>query len=284
MACGGDRSDEGRLRGRRRRAGPDRRRAGRRRSGAGSRTGRVLARRSSALRELADDRAAAVGQARRSPCLGAGPKVGLSPRALDPARTSMPAVARDAGATVWLTGLPAAGKTTLASACARALTDAACAVRTLDGDSLRAAECQTSGSTAPAEPRWPSGSRAWRVPWPPRAQSSSPRSSAPTRRTALRRGSCTTTARFRSLKSFSTRPSPSAGSATPSISTPRPTAATRGLTGIDDPYERPTNPDLTLPVQPVTESVDAVLSILATLGVRIFSARAARSGCPTDRR
>ncbi len=58
----------------------------------------------------------------------------------------------------------------------------------------------------------------------------------------------------------------------------------RGLTGIDDPYERPTNPDLTLPVQPVTESVDAVLSILATLGVRIFSARAARSGCPTDRR
>jgi adenylylsulfate kinase len=50
---------------------------------------------------------------------------------------TIPTEVRVAGATVWLTGLPSAGKTTLAGALAARLTAAGRAVEILDGDAVR---------------------------------------------------------------------------------------------------------------------------------------------------
>lgn len=53
--------------------------------------------------------------------------------------------ARSAGFVVWLTGLPGAGKTTIASAVARRLRSGGCAVEQLDGDILRKTLCRDLG-------------------------------------------------------------------------------------------------------------------------------------------
>ena len=50
----------------------------------------------------------------------------------------IPGIAPSAGATVWLTGLPSAGKTTIASALAQRLREQGRAVEVLDGDAVRA--------------------------------------------------------------------------------------------------------------------------------------------------
>ncbi|NUT50848.1 MAG: adenylyl-sulfate kinase [Saccharothrix sp.] len=49
------------------------------------------------------------------------------------------------GVTVWLTGLPSAGKTTIARRCAEALYSAGRRVQVLDGDDLRATLCADLG-------------------------------------------------------------------------------------------------------------------------------------------
>ncbi|UNO43754.1 adenylyl-sulfate kinase [Streptomyces sp. MST-110588] len=51
--------------------------------------------------------------------------------------TGRPATAADQGATVWLTGLPSAGKTTLAHALAQRLRETGHRVEVLDGDEIR---------------------------------------------------------------------------------------------------------------------------------------------------
>src|SRR6266567_1226169 len=51
---------------------------------------------------------------------------------------AIPGTAPSVGATVWLTGLPSAGKTTIAFALAQRLRDAGRAVEVLDGDAVRA--------------------------------------------------------------------------------------------------------------------------------------------------
>ncbi|WP_152363778.1 adenylyl-sulfate kinase [Microlunatus speluncae] len=58
----------------------------------------------------------------------------LDQRAADPAPTTAPTAA---GATVWLTGLPSAGKSTIAHALAAELAAAGTRVQVLDGDEVR---------------------------------------------------------------------------------------------------------------------------------------------------
>src|SRR5262245_31968750 len=53
-----------------------------------------------------------------------------------------------AGAVIWLTGLPAAGKSTLAAALERQLFDAGHLTNVLDGDEIRAGLCRDLGFTA----------------------------------------------------------------------------------------------------------------------------------------
>ena len=58
----------------------------------------------------------------------------LSPTTLAP---TTPGTISTPGATVWLTGLPSAGKSTLATALAQRLRNAGCRVEVLDGDAVR---------------------------------------------------------------------------------------------------------------------------------------------------
>ena len=68
------------------------------------------------------------------PGLSAGPTESGQP---DTATVADPTVARITGATVWLTGLPSAGKTTVATAVAERLRAGGRRVEVLDGDAVR---------------------------------------------------------------------------------------------------------------------------------------------------
>ncbi|MFF0795065.1 adenylyl-sulfate kinase, partial [Streptomyces spiralis] len=63
------------------------------------------------------------------------------------ARAAKAAAPRERGATVWLTGLPSAGKTTLARAVARRLRATGRGVEVLDGDEIRRFLSQELGFT-----------------------------------------------------------------------------------------------------------------------------------------
>ena len=67
--------------------------------------------------------------------------------AAPPAAPAAPAATRERGATVWLTGLPSAGKTTLARAVAEQLTATGRRTEVLDGDEIRRFLSQELGFT-----------------------------------------------------------------------------------------------------------------------------------------
>ncbi|MGW2835002.1 adenylyl-sulfate kinase [Streptomyces sp. NPDC001286] len=67
--------------------------------------------------------------------------------AAPPAAPAAAAATRERGATVWLTGLPSAGKTTLARALAERLTATGRATEVLDGDEIRRFLSQDLGFT-----------------------------------------------------------------------------------------------------------------------------------------
>ena len=178
------------------------------------------------------------------------------------------------GATVWLTGLPASGKSTIAGGARAAPRRAPASPPTCStATTCATASTATSASaprTAPRTCAAPPRSRAC-SPTPgvvaivslvsPYAADREPRARAPRRGRARRSSRCSSTRRSRS-----------ASAATRRASTRR---RARGeitdLTGVDDPYERPESPDIVLlPDDP--DPVGALLVALEDLGVQTAKA------------
>lgn len=195
-----------------------------------------------------------------------------------------PASPRAVGATVWITGLPAAGKTTLACALARELSQAGHPIHVLDGDDLRRGACRDLGfdRTGRAE-------MAMRV-----ARLASSRASGGTivivalvspyaaDRRAARELHAASGVPF--LEIFLDTPLAVCRRRDPKGLYGRASRGDlNGLTGIDDPYERPDDPDLRLPVRALELSVRAVLDSLTARSVLANQARpSAMRGRPDD--
>jgi adenylyl-sulfate kinase len=181
---------------------------------------------------------------------------------------------RSHGATVWFTGLPGAGKTTLASAVERALLSSDHAVYRLDGDELRRTICADLGFDRAAR-----GENVRRVAHIARMLADagvialvaliSPYESD---RAAARQLHQQADLRFIEVH----------------VDTPVEVCRQRDpkglyagamagdvhlLTGVDDPYEPPEHPELRLGPQPLEDSVRAVLDVLARDGVLTTSSQ-----------
>lgn len=175
----------------------------------------------------------------------------------------VPGRARHGGATVWLTGLPAAGKSTLAEAVRRALVERGRAAHVLDGDDLRRGLCADLGFA-----------RADR--------DENVRRAAHVARlladaglvvlVALVSPYAEARAAARAIHADGGVPFVEAYLATPldvcerrdpkGLYARARRGELAGMTGIDDPYEPPPDPELTIAPQPLEASVDAVLQIL----------------------
>jgi len=171
------------------------------------------------------------------------------------------------GAVLWITGLPAAGKTTLAEAVAAALRARGHGVLVLDGDRLRAGLSRDLGFAHPA--------RTEQV-----------RRTAEVARLAAEQGLIAIVALISPIAADRAgaraiaAPLPfievhlDADAALCRARDPKGLWAEAeagrrsGLTGHDAPYEAPTAPDLRLPAtEPLTRNRDAVLAALAERGL-----------------
>ncbi len=172
------------------------------------------------------------------------------------------------GATVWFTGLPAAGKTTLTTELERVLVGAGRPAYCLDGDLLRQDLCRDLG--------FDRAGRAENV-----------RRAAQVARLLADAGVVVLVA----LISPYARDREEARALHEALAipffevyldTPLEVCQERdpkglyqrsrqgevaALTGVDDPYEPPANPDLRLPPQPLERSVQSVLEMLSAAGV-----------------
>ena len=170
------------------------------------------------------------------------------------------------GATLWFTGLPGAGKSTIAAAVEERLIAAGQPAFLLDGDNLRhglngdlgfdeAARRENVRRTAHvARLLAESGTIALVSLVSPYAP------------TARRPRRCTRPTSSSSSRSSSTRRSSCASSATRRASTrARAPASSSGLTGVGAPYEPPADPDLVLGTldETVERGVERVLELLA---------------------
>jgi len=197
------------------------------------------------------------------------PATALSPPALSP-----PAPARAApalpGGTVWLTGLPSAGKTTVARAVGVALAERGRPSELLDGDEVRAALSGDLGFS-----RADRAAQVRRVGWVARllarhgvlalAPLVSPYAAD---RDALRQASQAEGLAF--LEVHVAAPVVvCAARDVKGLYAAQAAGTLTGLTGVDDPYDVPLHPDLVLPTQdePIEESVDRVLALLAARGL-----------------
>ncbi|MFD8613755.1 adenylyl-sulfate kinase [Streptomyces sp. NPDC059631] len=171
----------------------------------------------------------------------------------------------DCGATVWLTGLPSSGKTTIARAVAGHLRGAGRRVEVLDGDELR--ETLSSGLGFSRADRHTNVQRIGLVaevlarngvlvlvpaiaPYADSRQAVRRRHQAShTPYLEVHVATPSSTCSRRDVKGLYARQA--AGELS-------------GLTGVDDPYEVPEAPDLRIPahVQSVAESASALLSLL----------------------
>lgn len=181
----------------------------------------------------------------------------------------MPHPAPD-GATVWLTGLPSAGKSTIAHACEQELRPTGRPVEVLDGDAVRPHLAAARGYS-----RDDRAINTRRIGWVAELLARNGvvvlvSAIAPYRdvRDEVRAAHAANGTRF--LEVY--------------VSTPVEVAAIRdvkglyakqrsgeisGLTGVDDPYEVPLCPDLVIPAhtQPVAESVRLLLAHLCGCGL-----------------
>jgi adenylylsulfate kinase len=174
------------------------------------------------------------------------------------------------GATVWLTGLPSAGKSTIAHGCAKALRRAGERVEILDGDAVRPHLAAARGYS-----REDRAVNIRRIGWVAELLA---RNGVVVLVSAI--------APFRDVRAQVRAAHEATG--TPYIEvhvwTPVEVAAARdvkglyarqragqisGLTGVDDPYEKPLDPDLVIPTheQSIDESIAYLLDFLAGRGV-----------------
>ena len=198
------------------------------------------------------------------PPLSAGDERHWQPATLDRERRWSALGTR--GATVWFTGLPASGKSTIAAASRSAWSRRACAAYRLDGDNLRHGLNGDLGFArrGPRRERAPRR-RTPRACWPTPGRSRSSRSSRPTRPTASRARAIHEATACRSSRSSSTRRSRSASAATRRACTPgrRRRRDRPASTGVDDPYEAPDAPDVVIASDSVEAAVAKVLAELA---------------------
>lgn len=172
------------------------------------------------------------------------------------------------GATVWFTGLPAAGKTTLSASVQRALTGAGRPAYRLDGDELRRSLCADLGFA-----REDRAENVRRVSHVARLLADA----GIVALVALVSPYAIDRARARELHGEFELPFLEVFIDTPIAVCRRRDPkgmydrAERGelsdFTGVDDPYEAPECPDLRLVPQPLETSVQAVLAVLRTAGV-----------------
>jgi sulfate adenylyltransferase subunit 2 len=191
------------------------------------------------------------------------------------------AAVQECGATVWLTGLPSAGKTTIALALAERLRAEGHRVEVLDGDEVRT--FLSAGLGFSAEDRDTNIQRIGYVAEllaPVIAPYAASRAAVAARHTEqgtpyleVHVATPVEVCSVRDVKGLYAK------QAAGEIS---------GLTGVDDPYEAPTSPDLRIEAhtQPVADSAAALHALLAERGLA-GSAQGARSGTepkPTPRR
>ena len=192
------------------------------------------------------------------------PATALSPPAPARAAPALP------GGTVWLTGLPSAGKTTVARAVGVALAERGRPSELLDGDEVRAALSGDLGFS-----RADRAAQVRRVGWVARllarhgvlalAPLVSPYAAD---RDALRQASQAEGLAF--LEVHVAAPVVvCAARDVKGLYAAQAAGTLTGLTGVDDPYDVPLHPDLVLPTQdePIEESVDRVLALLAARGL-----------------
>jgi len=183
-------------------------------------------------------------------------------------------VNRGRGATVWFTGLPGAGKTTLSCAVERALMDADHVAYRLDGDEVRRTLCADLGFDRAAR-----AENVRRVACVARMLADagvialvaliSPYESD---RAAARELHEQADLRF--IEVYVDTPVEVCRQRDPKgLYAGAVAGDVHLLTGVDDPYERPQRPDLRLGPQPLEQSVRAVLDVLARDGVLTTSSK-----------
>ena len=185
-------------------------------------------------------------------------------------RTQQLTAIPDRGVTVWITGLPAAGKTTIALAVQDAIHHSGRLASVIDGDELRKGLCSDLGFT-------------------PEDRTENVRRAAEMAAYLARQGIITLVALISPMlhQRSSARVLHDAHGipfVEVWVSTPIEVCRERdpkglygrylqgslhGLTGIDDPYEPPESPDLILPTESISidDSVESVMAILTKLGI-----------------
>lgn len=197
---------------------------------------------------------------------GGGEAVALSD-SLPLSRAQREAALGHRGATVWFTGLPAAGKTTLSAAVERALIDAGHLAYRLDGDEVRRELCGDLGFDRSGR-----AENVRRVAHVARILADASvlvlvALVSPYEVDRARARELHETIGLPFVEVFIDTPIDICEQRDPKGMYAR---ARRGeligFTGVDDPYEPPSNPDLRLGVQAPQRSVQAVLRTLAQAG------------------
>ncbi|MER6450427.1 adenylyl-sulfate kinase [Streptomyces venezuelae] len=177
---------------------------------------------------------------------------------------------RESGATVWLTGLPSAGKTTVAAAAAGRLRAAGRRVEVLDGDEIRAFLSAGLGFT-----REDRHTNVQRIGFVAELLSShgvlvlvpviAPYEES---RDAVRRRHEASGTPYLEVH-VATPVQVCSGRDVKGLYAKQAAGELTGLTGVDDPYEPPTDPDLRIAAhrQSVDESAQALLDLLKRRGI-----------------
>ena len=191
-------------------------------------------------------------------------------RALGQGPPSACRAVNELGTVIWITGIPAAGKTTLAHALARELRRQGSRVVLVDGDDLRAGLSRDLGFDEDGRQENARRAADFRARRPEAGAVALTSLVSPFRsHRAAARDAVSNPQACASSRCSWTPPWRSAAAATPRGST-RPAAAGRlsGLTGWDAPYERPVDPDVHLAADPSSPTVaESVRQVLAELQI-----------------
>jgi adenylylsulfate kinase len=174
------------------------------------------------------------------------------------------------GATVWLTGLPSAGKSTIAHAAAPELRRRGARIEVLDGDMVRPHLAAARGYS-----RDDRAVNIRRIGWVAELLARNGvvvlvSSIAPFRdvRTEVRAAHATNGTAYHEVY-VSTPVEVASGRDVKGLYAQQRSGRLTGLTGVDDPYEPPIVPDLEIPAhrQPVSDSVALLVGYLAAQGL-----------------